>query len=102
MIRLPRRLHGEPSFPMMIVGHGRVHHTHLPSARQRRLRQLAGVAPVEWGVLFVRDSRRRRWTLYSPDPDYAALFAPHAHTLQLTSDIVTTKFPAWGPGWRID
>ncbi|MGW3787593.1 hypothetical protein ACWD5Z_23625 [Micromonospora chokoriensis] len=47
------------------------------------------------------DARRHRWTLFSPDAEYAALFAPAAHTLNLDVDVFTTKFPCWSSGWRI-
>jgi hypothetical protein len=86
---------------MTVVGHGRVHHAHLPTDSQQRLHELAGTTPQEWGVLFVLDGRQLKWTLYSPDPDYAALFAPTAHTLDLTFDVFAAKFPAWNSGWRI-
>ncbi|QKW17603.1 hypothetical protein [Verrucosispora sp. NA02020] len=53
------------------------------------------------GLLFAVDGWGRRWTLYCLDPDYAALFAPAAHTLDLTADVFTTKFPCWNGGWLI-
>ena len=97
----PWRFRGQPQFPMTIVGHGRVHHAHLPVASQTRLQNFAGVAPDEWGVLFVLDARRRWWTLYSADLQYASMFAPTAHTLELTFDVFAAKFPCWNSGWQI-
>ena len=32
---------------------------------------------------------------------YAAPFAPAAHTLKLTADVFTAKFPCWNTGWQI-
>lgn len=90
---------GEPVFPLTVAGHGRIEHRHLTDSR--RLSDLAGTPPVEWGVLFVIDSRGHRWTLYSPDPDYTAMFAPTAHELSLDFTIFTTKFPAWNSNWAI-
>jgi hypothetical protein len=98
---LPRRLRGQPRFPMTIVAHGRVHHAHLPDHSQRSLQRFVHTVPDEWGLLFVRDDRDRRWTFYSPDPQYAAMFAPAAHTLELTFDKLTAKFPRWNTGWQI-
>lgn len=86
---------------MTVVGHGRVHHAQLPGRSQRSLHNFVDAVPAEWGLLFVRDHRNRRWTLYSPDPQYAVLFAPAAHTLELTADVFTAKFPCWNTGWRI-
>jgi hypothetical protein len=44
--------------------------------------------------LFVLDGRRRRWTLYSPDPEYAAMSASAAHVLELTFDLFAAKLHA--------
>jgi hypothetical protein len=52
-------------------------------------------------VLFVLDGRGRKWMLYSPDPDYTALFAPAAHTLDLDVGVFAAKFPGWNPGWVV-
>jgi hypothetical protein len=51
-------------------------------------------------VLFVLDGRRRRWTLYSPDPEYAAVIASAAHMLELTFDLFAAKFPYWNADGR--
>jgi hypothetical protein len=91
----------QPSFPMTVVGHGRVHHAHLPAESQRRLHELTGICPAEWGLLFVLDGRGCRWTLYSSDPEYTVLFAPAAHILAVEPDVFTTKFPCWDTGWQI-
>ena len=90
---------GEPAFPLTVAGHGRIHHAHLP--KPRRLLELVGHQPREWGLLLVIDGRGRRWTLYSPDPDYTALFAPTAHTLMLRARVFEEKFPGWSRGWRL-
>jgi hypothetical protein len=67
---------GTPRFPLTAAGHGRIGHAYLPAAHQRRLHLLTETAPpAQWGVLFVLDGRGRKWTLYSPDPDYTALLA---------------------------
>jgi len=52
-------------------------------------------------VLFVRDARGRRWTLYSPDPDYTAMFAPAAHALEITFEVFAAKLPGWNSGSRL-
>jgi hypothetical protein len=52
-------------------------------------------------VLFVLNSRGRRWTLYSPDPDYTAMFALAAHILDLDPAVFAVKFPGWNAGWHI-
>ncbi len=98
---LRHRWRGEPRFPMTVAGHGRVHHARLSERSRRRLGEMAGTTPDEWGLLFVVDGRGHHWTLYSPDPEYAALFAPAAHTLDLTGDVFATKFPCWNDGWAI-
>jgi hypothetical protein len=49
----------------------------------------------------VLDARGRKWTLYSSDPDYTAMFAPAAHTLEVTFEVFSTKFPGWNSGWRV-
>jgi hypothetical protein len=87
---------------MTIVGHGRIHHAHLPADSRQRLYELAGATPQEWGLLFVLDGHQRRWTLYSADPDYTTMFAPAAHSLALTFDVGAAKFPCWDAGWRIN
>ena len=86
---------------MTIVGQGRIRHHDLPERSRRRLQRFADPAPDEWGLLFVRDCRDRRWTLYSADPQYTAMFAPAAHTLELTFDVLSTKFPCWNTGWQV-
>ncbi len=91
---------GTPAFPLTVAGHGQILHAHL-GRNARRLLQLAGSAPTAWGLLFVVDGRGRRWTLYSPDPDYTALFAPAAHTLDIEFDVFAEKFPGWTAGWRL-
>ncbi|MFG1648476.1 hypothetical protein ACGFIE_01005 [Micromonospora sp. NPDC049275] len=101
MPNLRRLLRGQPQLPLMIVGHGRIDHAHLPGGQRKQLKELAATDTAQWGLLFVLDARRRRWTLYSPDAEYAALFAPAAHTLNLDVNIFTTKFPCWNSGWRI-
>ncbi|MET7951798.1 hypothetical protein [Micromonospora sp. NPDC005324] len=85
----------------MLVGQGRIDHAHLPVNLRKQLKELAATDTTQWGLLFVLDARRRRWTLFSPDAEYVALFAPAAHTLSLDVDIFTTKFPCWSSGWRI-
>lgn len=90
---------GDPTFPMTVVGHGRIDHAYLPGPE--RLIELAGGAPEAWGLLLVLDGRGRRWTLYSPDPDYTAMFAPTAHTLTLEFEVFAEKFPGWNHGWRV-
>jgi hypothetical protein len=65
---LPRRRRGQPSFPMTIAGQGRIRHRDLPERSRRSLQRFVEAAPDEWGLLFVRDGRDRRWTLYSADP----------------------------------
>ncbi|MEV0049441.1 hypothetical protein AB0H34_02965 [Saccharopolyspora shandongensis] len=77
------------------MGHGR-----WPRG-QRRLVELAGTTPSEWGLLFVLDGRQRRWTLYSPDSDYTGMFAPIAHTLDVDFTLFATKFPGWNQDWAI-
>ncbi|MFI0794724.1 hypothetical protein ACH4OY_18860 [Micromonospora rubida] len=49
------------------------------------------------------DARGRRWTLYSPDPEYTAMLAPAAAsgTLELEFAVLATKFPGWNSGWRL-
>ncbi|MEU4781575.1 hypothetical protein [Micromonospora sp. NPDC023633] len=44
MIRLPRRLHGQPRFPMTGAGHGRIRHEHLPAKTQQSLRHFVATA----------------------------------------------------------
>ena len=83
----------------MVAGHGRIEHEHLDDAG--RLVELAGAAPAEWGLLFVLDARGRRWTLYSPDPDYTAMYAPAAEDVVLDFGVFTAKFPGWNRGWTI-
>jgi hypothetical protein len=102
-MRLIRRLRPrrEPVSPMTVVGHGRILHAHLPPARQERLAELAGTATGQWGVLFVVDAQARRWTLYSPDADYTAMFAPIAHTLTVQPEVFAAKFPAWNAEWSV-
>lgn len=85
---------------MTVTGDGRLLHAYLPANARRRLSELAGAAPQHWGLLFVLDGRGREWTLYSPDPDYTAMFAPVAHTLDLELPVFAAKFPAWNRGWR--
>lgn len=92
---------GRPQFPLMIVGYGRFDHAHVPASLRKQLIKLAASDTAHWGLLFVLDARRHRWTLFSPDAEYAALFAPAAHTLNLDVDVFTTKFPCWSSGWRI-
>lgn len=93
---------GTPRFPLTVAGHGRIGHAYLPAAHQRRLHVLTETAPpARWGVLFVIDGRGRKWTLYSPDPDYTALFAPAAHTLDLDVGVFAAKFPGWNAGWAV-
>lgn len=96
---LRRRRRGESRFPMTVVGHGRVHHAHLAERSRRRLGELAATVPAEWGLLFVVDGRGRRWTLCSPTPEYTVLFAPSTHTLDLATNVFTTKFPCWDDRW---
>jgi hypothetical protein len=48
-------------------------------------------------LLFVLDRRGRRWTLYSPDPEYTAMFAPTAHELNLEFVVFAEKFPQLEP-----
>lgn len=98
--RLRRLLHGRPQFPLMVVGHGRIADAHLPISLRGQLHGLAATT-TEWGLLFILDARRRRWTLFSADAEYTALFAPSAHTLDLDGGVFTTKFPCWNSGWRI-
>ncbi|WP_433304153.1 hypothetical protein ACQP2F_14115 [Actinoplanes sp. CA-030573] len=86
---------------MAIVGHSRIRHLALPERSRRSLQRLIETAPDEWRLLFVRDSRDRRWTLNSADLQYTAMFAPAAHTLELTFDIFSTEFPCWKSGWQI-
>lgn len=50
---------------------------------------------------FVLDGCGRKWTLYSPDPDYTAMFAPAAQTLDLDMAVFAAKFPGWNAGWKI-
>ncbi|BCY10952.1 hypothetical protein [Actinoplanes sp. L3-i22] len=102
MIRLlPRRFRGQPRIPLTAVGHGRIHHEHLPAKTRKSLGRFVDTTPQQWGLLFVLDGRGRRWTLYSPDPDYTALFAPTAHTLDLTFDVFASKFPCWNTEWHV-
>jgi hypothetical protein len=86
---------------MAIVGYGRIRHPDLPGRSRRSLQRFVETAPDEWGLLFVRDGRDRRWTLYSADPQYTAMFAPAAHTLELTFDVFSAKFPCWNTGWQV-
>ncbi len=92
---------GAPRFPLTIAGHGRLRHNYLKNPE--RLVALAGTAPAVWGLLFVLDARGRRWTLYSPDPEYTAMLAAAAAagTLELEFTVMATKLPGWNSGWRI-
>jgi hypothetical protein len=92
---------GTPRFPLTITGHGLFRHNYLKNPE--RLVTLAGTAPAVWGLLFVLDARGRRWTLYSPDPEYTAMLAAAsaADTLELEFNVVATKFPGWNSGWRL-
>jgi hypothetical protein len=44
---LPAGYAASPRFPMTIVGHGRVHHAHLPDRSQRSLQDFVDAAPHE-------------------------------------------------------
>lgn len=93
---------GAPRFPLTVAGHGQISHARLGN-RTGRLVTLAGATPAVWGLLFVTDARDRRWTLYSPDPEYTAMLAPAAAsgTLELEFTVLATKFPGWNSGWRL-
>ncbi|MFS8204936.1 hypothetical protein ACLVWQ_40470 [Streptomyces sp. CWNU-52B] len=54
----------------------------------------SATAPSTWGLLFVTDARGRRWTLFSPDPEYTAMLAPAASGApELEFAVLATKFP---------
>ncbi len=86
---------------MTAAGHGRIRHAHLPAKTQQAVRLFVDTVPEQLGLLFVLDGRRRRWTLYSPDPDYTELLGPAAHPLELTFEVFSTKSPCWNTGWSI-
>jgi hypothetical protein len=90
----------QPTFPMTIAGHGRIHTHTLPEQPREHFDDLHP-GRREWGVLFVLNGGQRPWTLYSPDPDYTAMSAPAAHQLTLTFELFTEKFPCWNKNWRI-
>jgi hypothetical protein len=98
---VPATDHDQPGVPLTVTGTGRIDHAHLPRGTQRQLGELAAAVPRQWGLLFVADSQGRRWTLYSPDLDHTAMFAPAAHTLELEYTVLVSKFPAWSRGWQI-
>jgi hypothetical protein len=92
---------GTPRFPLTVVGHGQLRHHYLTNPE--RLVALAGAVPVAWGLLFVLDARGRRWTLYSPDPEYTAMLAAAAAAgaLELEFNVMAAKLPGWNSGWRL-
>lgn len=92
---------GAPRFPLTVAGHGQLRHHYLKNPE--RLIVLAGTTPAVWGLLFVLDTGGRRWTLYSPDPDYTAMLAAAAATgaLELELTVMATKIPGWNSGWKI-
>lgn len=89
-----RRWPYQPTFPITIAGHGRVHTSTLPDSVRAHLEEVSR-GHREWGLLFILDSAKRPWTLYSPAPDYTAMFAPTAHQVTLTFEVFTEKFPSW-------
>ncbi|MFI5497254.1 hypothetical protein [Actinoplanes sp. NPDC051859] len=84
-------LPSSPRFPLTVAGHGRISHTYL--RHTGRLVEMVGEEPGAWGLLFVTDARGRHWTLFSPDPEYTAMYAPAAHTFTLDFTLFATKFP---------
>ncbi|MDP9792465.1 hypothetical protein J2S43_000977 [Catenuloplanes nepalensis] len=91
---------GHPRLPLTVVGHGQITHAGLQPSR-RLLALIDDAPPERWGVLFISDARGRKWTLYSPDADYTTMFAPAAHTLDITLSVFAEKFPGWNTGWRL-
>lgn len=80
--------------------------TDTARALQRSLSPSSRHYPDHWQVSPVSrrsplDTRQRRWTLYSPDPDYTQLFAPAAHQLDMTAGVFVDKFPGWNSGWQL-
>jgi hypothetical protein len=53
--------------------------------------------------MLVLDACGRRWTLYSPDPEYTAMLAAAAAagTLELEFTVMAAKLPGWNSGWRL-
>ncbi|CAM4173995.1 hypothetical protein KIPE111705_43655 [Kibdelosporangium persicum] len=89
-----------PGVPYTAYGHGRILAVALKSKQRTQLRACVEKEPRAWGF-FVRDADLLPWTFYSPDLDYAAMFAPIAHQLHLTMEVFAEKFPAWGKDWSV-
>jgi hypothetical protein len=103
MNRWARASHGTPLSPLTIAGQGQISHTSLDQNLRRLLVAYVSNPPAIWGLLFVTDRRGRRFTLFSPDPEYTVMLAAGLAAGPLDVDWAThlTKFRVHISGWRL-
>lgn len=92
---------------ILICGYATIFMAHCDVAMKHQLAQVGHSPSGLYGAIFVldpvSDGRRKKWTMFTADADYAAMLATGTDTpLAISPALAKEKFPAYVPGWVID
>jgi hypothetical protein len=91
---------------MVIIGHARLFGDLLDDDVLTELRKVGQSPDNQWGALFIYerndDGSRTKWTLMTADFPYAEMLASRVGRIELSTQLLRERFPAFQKGWVID
>lgn len=91
---------------MVIVGYARLFGDLLDADVLAELHKVGPSEDNQWGALFIydraADGSRTKWTLMTADFAYAEMLASRVGQIELSTELLQSRFPAFQRGWVID